>query len=291
MKPENQQLQVVSAEPQALTKPSNPFSGVDINALLEKAVDGKSAVEVLERLQVMRREMRQEMAEEAFDRALSAFQAECPVIQKGKTVNDTGGRSLYSYAPMEHIVNEVKPLLQRHGFNYTLDTDVESKDGWVIAKCLVTHELGAKRTSTAKFPLGAGTRAMSTTQIFAAALTFASRRVFCNAFGIITGDEDQDGAGPRPRFEPGDGQRPPPTAEPVYDDDANKRLLVEMTRSIHLLPKGYKLDDDAKRKLQQYLIDEACISDNQTISDLSGPALAAVVARVKDKLQGRPASR
>jgi hypothetical protein len=34
---------------------------------------------------------------------------------------------------------------------------------------------------------------MSTTQIYGAAMTFASRRVFCNAFGIVTAGEDLDG--------------------------------------------------------------------------------------------------
>lgn len=282
----NNELQVVTPTSQAVARTANPFSGVDINALLEKAVDSKAAVEVLERLQVMRRELKAEHAQEAFDNAMSAFQAECPVIRKNKSVNDTGGKRLYDYAPMEQIISEVKPLLQKHGFSYTLDTDVESKDGWVIAQCIVTHQEGHKQKSEAKFPLGAGTRAMSTTQIFAAALTFASRRVFCNAFGIITGDEDRDGAGDPPKFDPGDGRTatvPPPT----YDDDANKRKLVDMTRSIHLLPKGYKLDDAAKTKLTQYLIDEAMIADSQTVADLHGELLFDVLTKLERKQRGQ----
>jgi hypothetical protein len=143
--------------------------------------------------------MRAEKAEEAFDAALSSFQAEVPIIHKGKSVPDASGKVAYAYAPLEDIIQQVKPLLQKHGFNYTLDTDVESKDGWVIAKCTVTHRLGAKRTSTAKFPLGTGTRIMSTTQVYAAALTFASRRVFCNAFGLVTGGEDLNGQTDKPK--------------------------------------------------------------------------------------------
>lgn len=176
-----------------------PLSGVNIDALLNKAIDAKSAVEVMERLQVMRREMRAEQAEEACDAALSDFQAECPIINKGKHVPDASGKTAYSYAPLEDVIQQVKPLLRKHGFNFTLDTDVESKDGWVIAKCIVTHAMGAKRISTAKFPLGAGTRIMSATQVYAAALTFASRRVFCNAFGIVAGGEDMNGATDRPK--------------------------------------------------------------------------------------------
>ena len=37
---------------------------------------------------------------------------------------------------------------------------------------------------------------MSQTQVEAAALTFAKRYAFCNAFGILTGDEDTDAKRP-----------------------------------------------------------------------------------------------
>lgn len=272
-------------------EPTSSLSSVNVGALIEKALDAKSAVEVIKELREMWMEDQRIAAERAFDRALAAFQAECPVIQKGKVVADTGGKRLYNYAPMEEIISQVKPMLQKHGFNYSLDTDVESKDGWVIARCVVTHELGAKRTSTAKFPLGAGTRAMSTTQIFAAALTFASRRVFCNAFGIITGEEDRDGAGEPQKFDPGDGlKKGAPATEapavPAFDDDANKRKLVDMTRSVHGIARGYGMDEAARKKLNQYLVDECILGDSENLRELSGARLEEVVKKVSDKLKG-----
>jgi len=41
-------------------------------------------------------------------------------------------------------------------------------------------------------PLGNKTSVMSQTQVVAAALTFAKRYAFCNAFGIMTGDDDNE---------------------------------------------------------------------------------------------------
>lgn len=41
-------------------------------------------------------------------------------------------------------------------------------------------------------PLGNKTQVMSDTQLYAAASTFAKRYAFCNAFGIMTGDEDNE---------------------------------------------------------------------------------------------------
>lgn len=165
---------------------------VDISQLLDKAVDAKSGVEVLQALQQMRREMKAEQAKEEFDRAFAAFQSECPPIVKSKGVSISGATA-YKYAPFEDIVAVIKPLLQKHGFSYTLDTDVASADRWVIAKCRINHAGGHSTESVAKFPLGDGNKLMSNTQVYAAALTFASRRVLCNAFGLVVAGEDSDG--------------------------------------------------------------------------------------------------
>jgi hypothetical protein len=43
-------------------------------------------------------------------------------------------------------------------------------------------------------PFGNKTDIMSQSQVAAAATTFAKRYAFCNAFGILTGDEDTDAA-------------------------------------------------------------------------------------------------
>lgn len=282
---ENMQVLPPDANRNRAVAHSPGISGVNVGELIAQAIANGTGVEVMKELRAMAMEDQKIRAEAAFDAALSEFQAECPVIGKNKAVTDNSGGHLYSYAPFEEIVSMVKPLLQKHGFNYTLDTDVESKDGWVIAKCLVTHNMGAKRESVAKFPLGGGTRAMSTTQVFAAALSFASRRVFCNAFGIITGNEDKDGAGPKAKFQAPDGKPQPPAQ--TYDDDANKRMLVDMTRSVHGLPRGYKLDEVSKQKLTQYLVDEALIADTQTVSDLHGASLAGLIEKLKTKQRGR----
>jgi hypothetical protein len=46
-------------------------------------------------------------------------------------------------------------------------------------------------------PLGNKTQIMSDTQVTAAALTFAKRYAFCNVFGILTGDEDNEAILPK----------------------------------------------------------------------------------------------
>ena len=157
--------------------------------LIAKAIDNKVPVETMERLLVMRRELKQEKAKESFDRDLANFQGECPVINRTKIVKNKDGSKRYAYAPLESIVEQTKKLFQKYGFSYTVDTQVDSN--FVTAICTVTHEQGHCQTSRFKIPIQSDAY-MTKPQTFAAALTFGKRYAFCNAFGILTGDEDND---------------------------------------------------------------------------------------------------
>lgn len=163
--------------------------------LIAQAIDKGVTVDTMERLLAMRRELKSEAAKEAFDRSMSAFQSECPVIDKSKKVLNKDGQSVrYAYAPLDAIVTQVKPLLQKHGFGYRIVADVQGKgkDGEVQATCVVTHELGHSETSSFKVPIDLESY-MNLPQKFASALTFAKRYAFTNAFGLMTGETDDDG--------------------------------------------------------------------------------------------------
>lgn len=170
-------------------------SDEDPVGLFKLAIESKAGADTLERVMAVRRELRAERAQEAFESALSDFQAECPVIVKSKGVPTSTGKIAYAYAPIEDIEEVIRPIEKKHGFNHTYDTDTASAVGWVIAKCIVTHRAGHSRTSTVKLPLGTKTNIMSDTQQFAAALTFANRRALSNAYGLVLAGEDRDGAG------------------------------------------------------------------------------------------------
>lgn len=164
-------------------------AGNSAEALISQAIQKGVDVGVMERLLAMRTQLKQESAKEAYDSAMSLFQADCPTIQKTKKVLNKDKIVRYAYAPLEDIVTQVKKFIQAHGFSYTIDTLVE--DGWVTAICKTTHEFGHSETSSFKVPIDKEGY-MSAPQKFASALTFAKRYAVCNAFGILTGDEDDD---------------------------------------------------------------------------------------------------
>lgn len=160
-------------------------------ALIAQAIDKGVSVDTMERLLAMRRELKAERAKELFDQDMAAFQGECPVIKKTKAGGQTNsGKVAYYYAPLDSIVSQVKDLIQEHGFSYSVKT--ETKEEGVKVTCVVKHEAGHSEESTVEVPLGSKTNVMSASQVVASAITFAKRYAFCNAFGILTGDDDDD---------------------------------------------------------------------------------------------------
>lgn len=166
---------------------------VDIESLLKIAVDKSLPIEQMEKLLTMRRELKEEAAKDAFFEDLSRFQSVCPVIKKEKSVNYTskkGGMVKYDYASLDNIVIQVRDILYQNGFSYTIKTK-QDKEG-VTAICCAHHKLGHTEETTFFIPIDYEAY-MNAAQKVASALTYAKRYAFCNAFGIMTGDEDDDG--------------------------------------------------------------------------------------------------
>lgn len=159
--------------------------------LISQAIDKNVPIETMEKLLNMRRELKAEWAKEQFDKAMAEFQGECPVIKKNKSVANKDGRSVrYSYAPLDEIVSQAGKLISQHGLSYTITAEVkEGKTVKAIVK--VTHTAGHNQDSSFEIPIDVG-GFMTEPQKFASALTYAKRYAFCNAFGILTGDEDDD---------------------------------------------------------------------------------------------------
>lgn len=162
---------------------------VDAQALIAQGIEHGLSIEGMERLMNMRRELRAEAAREQYFAALSAFQAACPTIHKGKQVYDKNGKPRYSYAPLDVIVTAVKAPLKEHGFSYTVETE-QTADS--VTAILRSHHRDGHSEET-RFTAPIDTQSyMSAPQKVAAALTYAKRYAFCDAFGIMTGDEDND---------------------------------------------------------------------------------------------------
>lgn len=176
-----------------VSQPREAVKSFDPEALIAKAIENNVPVETMERLLVMRRELKAEWAKEQFDLAMAEFQAECPVIEKGKKVDftskRTGTRTTYNYAPLDEIVRQVGPVIAKNGLSYTIET--ENTPTMIASIVKVKHISGHSESTRFEVPIDKESY-MNAQQQYGAASTFGKRYAFCNAFGILTGDEDTD---------------------------------------------------------------------------------------------------
>src|SRR3990167_4201359 len=166
-----------------------PITQNPAEILLATAIEKGADITTLERLLSMRKELKAEQAREAFYKAMSEFQSSCPSIKKERKVRGKDGGVRYSYASLDDIVSVVAPLLSDHGLSYGIKADL--KEGFVIANCIVNHIAGHSETSSFAVPIEKEAF-MGDAQKSGSALMYAKRYAFCNAFGIVTGDEDDD---------------------------------------------------------------------------------------------------
>jgi hypothetical protein len=159
----------------------------DAEALIALAIEKNVPVETMERLLAMRRELKAEYAKAQFDTAMATFQAGCPIIEKNETAGSGG--FTYTYASLDYIVKQVKELLAENGFSYTFDTKKTDKS--IVTYCKVKHKDGHMEVSTFEITIDT-TSKMNISQKDGAANTYGKRYAFCNAFGILSGDEDTD---------------------------------------------------------------------------------------------------
>lgn len=255
MKNTQQELTVRDAVT-ALDKPEQqrPRSAEDLLAMaIEKGAD----VSTLERLMVVRKEILAEQAKTAYFEALAAFQSECPVILKQRPVQIPGGAN-YRYAPLDQIVQKVRPLMERYGFSHQEDSEIT--EGWVTAIVTITHRAGHSETKRFKVP--SDTKAgMSPQQKYGAAMTFATRYAFCAALGIRTADEDTD-------CQPGDGP------------EAIAALKAELWRIL----KPVRGAESNWKQARQWLVDECVIDPEAQISAMDAEALREVIKKTSKKL-------
>jgi len=164
---------------------------MSVEGLIKIALNKNSSIEIMERLLAMRQKLRDEQAEIEFRSAMSKFQGEVPVIDKKKIVKNKSGGERYRYAPLEDIIKTIQPILSDCKLNYDIDTEITRDPNGIKVMVEVFHIFGYSKKSSFWVPVDPDTY-MTDQQKWASAQTYAKRYAFCNAFGILTGDEDND---------------------------------------------------------------------------------------------------
>ncbi|HEX9060871.1 MAG TPA: ERF family protein [Clostridia bacterium] len=205
----------------------------EATALISQAIDKNVPVETMEKLLAMRRELKAEKSQEEFNKSMASFQSECPTIEKTKQGYG------YKYAPLESIIEQVKVLLAEHGFSYKFNTN--EKENGLIIYCRVNH-IGGHSEDSQVFIERENTTKMNASQQSGAVMTYGKRYAFCNAFGILTGDEDTDATSIQKTVNPTPIK---PQAEKKVEEPINREISMDQKTQIMILlgKKGKTMDD------------------------------------------------
>jgi hypothetical protein len=225
----------------------------NFESLISQAIDKNIDVTTMEKLLAMYEKLKAQHAKEEYYKALSSFQADCPEIKKEAKVdftNKTGKRTKYNYATLDMIVSTVKTILKNNGFSYTIKAE-QTKEG-VTAICNTFHVAGHKEETQFFVPYDLDAY-MNIAQKAGSALTYAKRYAFCNAWGIMTADQDDDAisagnpGGPNTTGKPG---QKPAVKQQSNNRQIKKPQLTKRQETIkeigNIMTSGFFSEDEKK---------------------------------------------
>jgi hypothetical protein len=204
---------------------------LDPQYLIQTAIQTGASMEILERLLDVRERLRKEQAETAYRESMSAFQSECPVVIKRKKVFNKDNTIRYKYAPLDDIVRAVQPFIGKHEFSFDIKTEqILEPAPMITAHVKISHAAGYSETSSFGVPTDKDAY-MSEPQKWLSAATFAKRIAFCNGFGIMTGDEDND------------ANDPVKTKQKAEEDARAKEAIQRLNALPENIKKGFEILD------------------------------------------------
>lgn len=157
------------------------------------ASDPACDIEKMERLLAMHERMQERQAEQAFNEAMNAVQAETRRV--AADANNAQTRSKYAtYAALDRAL---RPIYSAHGFSISFDTGTDAPEGNVRVLAYVSHSGGHTRTYRALIPSdGKGAKGgdvMTKTHAFGAASSYGMRYLLKMIFNVAIGEDDDDG--------------------------------------------------------------------------------------------------
>jgi hypothetical protein len=140
----------------------------------------------------------------------------------------------YNYAPLNEILETVRPILAKHRFSVV--QMVGHEEGLVTVRTMLIHESGESLESTMALP-PAEVKGTNEVQQMGASITYARRYMLTSLLGIA-GEEDTDGVAPAKR------EAKKRESQPAKVEDLTDRLKTAEKMTYALLEKGKFTDDE-----------------------------------------------
>lgn len=184
MQPKSQTGHVVQ-EPSTAIAPVSPSLDPMVSMLERLATNPSVDITKLSALIDMQERVLAREAEAAFNAAFAVMQGEIPtIIERAETDKTT-------YAPLEDIIEIVRPILQKHGFSLSFQTEWPEPNK-VKVTGLLTHRQGHCRKS--EFFAGADqSGSKNAIQALGSSTQYGRRYTTKDLLCIVTRGEDDDG--------------------------------------------------------------------------------------------------
>lgn len=166
-------------------------------ALMEMAVRGGAAIEVIERLKALYDQERDKREEAEFNAAMNHVQA--ALVRIAPDLNNPQTHSKYaSYAAIDKVL---RPIYSREGFSLSFNTEESKFSESVRIVCFVSHSGGHTRRYQVDMPAdGKGAKGgdvMTKTHATGSAMSYGKRYLVNFVFNLaIGGDDDGNASGP-----------------------------------------------------------------------------------------------
>ena len=156
-------------------------------SLIAQAIGKGMSVSDLTGLFELQQRFEQQQAARAFAEAITAFQSECPQIEKWKE----GAKGAYKYAPYESVMAVAGPIMVKHGIVATFTT--KQTDKGLDVSCRI--RVGTHCEVTELFmPTSAPNNMINAAQNQGITLSYARRNSLKMALNVVERGEDADGS-------------------------------------------------------------------------------------------------
>lgn len=156
---------------------------------MNMAMNPECDVDKLEKLMALYERDEARKSQIAFNRDFSAMQSDITTVSKGSKVsypNSKGGKTEYSFATLEDIVDMVRPVLQKHGFAVSFKVNTSSG---VNVQCSLMHKDGHS-IETAMQVQADSSGGKNNVQALGSSISYAKRYTLSSLLNIATRDDD-----------------------------------------------------------------------------------------------------
>lgn len=161
---------------------NKPDVGVMLQAIIAKGVTAEN-VAALDSIVNLYERVQSRESEKEFNRAFSELQSELLPVQAVRPVPDKNGNIKYKYADYRDIMEQVQPLLNKHGFSVRFSSKADDKRMTMI--CTLMHTGGHSVQNEFTVRIGSGPYGATEAQADSAAGTSAQRNALCDALNIV----------------------------------------------------------------------------------------------------------